>query len=62
MKKIVVNQKSCIGCGTCTFIASKTFKLGKNGKAEVVSQSGDDEKKIKNAIESCPVNAISAKT
>lgn len=62
MKKIVINQKNCIGCGTCTVIAAKTFKLGKNGKAEVVSQLGDDEAKIKNAIESCPVNAISAKT
>jgi len=62
VKKIVVNQKDCIGCGTCTFIAEKTFKLGKNGKAEIVSQSGDDQGKIKNAIESCPVSAISAET
>lgn len=61
MKKTIVNQKDCIGCGTCTFIAPKTFKLGKNGKAKVVSRLGDNEKKIKSAIESCPVNAISTK-
>lgn len=59
MKKIVINQKDCISCGTCTFIAPKTFGLGKNGKAEVISQLQADSKKVKDAINSCPVNAIS---
>ncbi len=59
MKKIVINKNMCIGCGTCSFIAPKTFKLGKGGKAEIISQTGDSDKKIKEAIESCPVNAIS---
>lgn len=59
MKKVVINQKDCIGCGMCTVIAPKTFKLAKNGKAEVISQSQTDSKKVKDAIDSCPVNVIS---
>ena len=58
MKKIMIDQKKCIGCGLCTAIAPKTFKLGKNGKAEITSQKVDSEKIIKDAIEACPVKAI----
>ncbi len=53
-----VDKETCIGCGTCTVIASKTFKLGKDGKAEVLNPPGDEEEKIKEAVDSCPVNAI----
>jgi len=53
-----VDKETCIGCGTCTVIASKTFKLGKDGKAEVLNPPGDEEEKIKEAADSCPVNAI----
>jgi len=55
----VVDRQTCIGCGTCIVIAPKTFKLGKDGKAEVIKPPGDDEEKIKEAIEACPVEAIS---
>jgi ferredoxin len=61
MKKIVIDQKKCIGCGTCNILAAKTFKIGKKGKAEVINQKGDSETNIKEAISSCPVQAISAK-
>lgn len=60
MGKITIDQKKCIGCGTCTMIASKTFTLGKKGKAEVANQAGDCEEKIQEAVNSCPVQAISA--
>ncbi len=53
-----VDKGTCIGCGTCTVLAPKTFKLGKDGKAEVINPPGDEEEKIKEAIDSCPVNAI----
>ena len=61
MKKIVVNQKKCIGCGTCTVLASKNFKLNKNGKAQVISQTGGGKKEVSDAIVRCPVRAISYK-
>ncbi len=40
-------------------MASKTFKLGDDGKSEVLEPVGDDEKTIQEAIGACPVTAIS---
>lgn len=53
-----VDKETCIGCGTCAVLAPKTFKFGKDGKAEVINPPGDEESKIKEAADSCPVNAI----
>jgi len=61
MKKIVVDQNKCIGCGACSFIAPKIFKLGKNGKSAVINQSLQGTKECDEAIASCPVGAISYK-
>ena len=58
MKKLIINKGACIGCGTCITLAPKTFKLADDGKAEVISQDGDDREAIENAIDSCPVQAI----
>lgn len=57
----VVDKEKCIGCGTCVALAPKTFRLDSEGKAEVVGSPGDDEKTIKEAIESCAVEAITYK-
>lgn len=59
--KILINKNKCIGCGTCSFLAPKVFKLGKDGKADVVDQSVSMTKEIKMAIEGCPERAISYK-
>lgn len=59
MKKLKIDEDLCIGCGTCSALAAKTFKLNDDGKAEVLNPSGDDEETIQNAIDSCPVQAIS---
>ena len=59
IKKIFVNQKKCIGCGTCIALAPKSFFMGKNGKAQVVSNPKDTTKTILEAIKNCPVQAIS---
>jgi len=61
MKKPVVDREKCIGCGTCVALAGKTFKLGADGKSEVLEPVGDDEKTIQGAVEACPVQAISLK-
>jgi ferredoxin len=60
-KQLVVDQDTCIGCGTCVAVAPKTFKMNDQGKSVVISPQGDDEATIQNAIDSCPVNAISWK-
>ncbi len=54
---IKVDKGKCIGCGLCASICPEVFEMGKDGKAQAKAQ-----KKIpcvKEAIESCPVNAIS---
>ncbi len=59
MTNVKIDKSLCLGCGTCTVIAPKSFKLGDDGKAEPIVPAGDDEAKIKEAVDSCPVNAIS---
>lgn len=62
--KIIVDKQKCIGCGTCVAIAPQSFKLAGDGKAEVISPAGasmiagGSGEKIKEAVESCPVSAI----
>jgi len=58
MKKLVVDQDTCIGCGTCAALCPKVFKMKDNGKAEVIGQTADTQENIQNAIDSCPVGAI----
>lgn len=59
MKKPVVDQEKCIGCGTCPVLCPKTFELRDDGKAYVKNPVGDPEGEIQNTIDSCPVQAIS---
>jgi ferredoxin len=61
--KVQIDQNLCIGCGTCEALAPEVFKMGPDNKAEV--KEGFTEEKnleaIKQAIETCAVNAISMK-
>ena len=59
-KKIIINQGLCIGCSVCVTIDPDNFKLDqKTFTAKVKSASGEITNKTKDAISSCPVNAIS---
>ena len=54
---VKINKEECIGCGTCSAVCPEVFELTDDGKAKVKAQ-----KKIpcvKEAIDSCPVDAIS---
>jgi ferredoxin len=53
---VKVDEKKCIGCGSCEAIAPEAFKMV-NGKAKVIGEAS--EEKINQAINACPVNAIS---
>lgn len=57
-KKMTIDKKLCIGCGTCVAIAPKSFKLTDDGKVEAIEPPGDKEEVLKDAVESCPVTAI----
>ncbi|HUS52113.1 MAG TPA: ferredoxin [Candidatus Bathyarchaeia archaeon] len=56
--KVKIDKNKCIGCGTCAAVAPKAFKLGDDSKAKAIEPLGEDEKTIKDAIDSCPVKAI----
>jgi ferredoxin len=51
-----VNKEKCIGCGACASMCSEVFEI-KNQKAIVKTQK--DIPCVKEAIDACPVNAIS---
>ena len=59
-KKIIVDSDLCIGCGSCEAIAPEHFGLKDDGKSHVKKQyTPEDEDVIKEAIDGCPVKAIS---
>ncbi len=58
--KIKVDKNTCIGCGVCVALAPKYFRLGDDGKSEVIKEEVEpgDESMVQNAAQSCPVGAI----
>jgi ferredoxin len=59
MTKILkVDKEVCIGCGTCVVLAPKSFKLDADGKSEAINPPGDTPEVVKEAIDSCAVQAI----
>lgn len=52
-----IDPDKCIGCGSCESISEAMFKVNEKGKAEVISQNGEDEDKLL-AAQACPTNAI----
>lgn len=58
--KVKVQDDLCIGCGACAAICDNVFELNDEGISEVVvdSISKDNEESVKEAIESCPTDAI----
>jgi ferredoxin len=56
-KKPVVDKEKCTGCGTCTTICPDVFEL-KDGKSNVKKPQGCSNCNCAQAVESCPVGAI----
>lgn len=56
---VKVNE-NCIGCGACTAVCPDVFDLNDDGVAENIlgEVSADLEESVKEAAESCPVEAI----
>jgi len=57
MPKAKVNTETCIGCGTCEALCPKVFKV-QDGKSTVIAEC-NEECNCQEAIDSCPVGAIS---
>ena len=59
-KKIYIDKDKCIGCGTCESVCPAVFKMGDDGKAHVQEADFEANKDaIQQAIDACPVDAIS---
>jgi len=60
-KTVVVNQETCIGCGACVAICPDVFEMGSDGKSRVKKLGNCGKCDCQQAIDSCPVTAISWK-
>lgn len=56
-----VDEDKCIGCGTCVSICPDVFELNEQGKAIVKDPAGCAKCNCQEAVESCPVDAITLK-
>lgn len=57
--KYVIDKEICIGCGLCQSICPEVFSVGEDEKAtakEIIPKAAEDS--AKEAMESCPVAAI----
>jgi len=61
IKKVIVDEEKCIGCGSCSMIAPDAFDFDSEKGKSVVKEGAEstDSEKIKQATENCPVQAIS---
>ncbi len=59
--KPVVDHDLCIGCGNCEDECPEVFRLQDDGLAYVINEQPDEELYgcVRNAADSCPVDAIS---
>ncbi len=57
MAEIKVDKTTCIGCKLCANICSEVFEMREDKKAHVKAQK--DLPCVDDAIDSCPVEAIS---
>ncbi len=61
-KKIpLISPDNCLGCGTCIALCPNNFSINDVGKAECINLDSINEEEVQNAIDSCPVVAISWK-
>ena len=59
--KAIVNQDTCIGCGLCISTVPEVFEVNADGKAEACGHTSDENRAaVQEAIDACPVQAISA--
>jgi ferredoxin len=53
-----VDQDLCVGCGLCTQVCADAFEMNAEGKAAVIEGATADC--VQDAVDQCPVGAISA--
>ena len=56
--KVEVNENLCVGCGACQAICPDVFEMTDDNKARV-KENPTEKECAKEAVDSCPVSAIS---
>ena len=56
--KVIVDRDLCQGIGNCVAIAPEVFNLDKENKAVATHIEDISQEKIREAAESCPLDAI----
>lgn len=56
--KVIVDRDLCQGIGNCVAIAPGVFQLDKQNKAVATNIESISQEKIREAAESCPLDAI----
>jgi len=56
-----IDKNKCIGCGLCESIAPEVFEIGDDGKAHVKNPKACNKPNCKEAVDSCPAQAIKLK-
>ncbi len=59
MAKPKVDQDLCIACGICSQVCPEVFDVGPDGKSVVKTDADLNAACIQDAIDQCPVGAIS---
>lgn len=58
-KAVWVDERDCIGCRYCAHVAANTFvMIAQTGRCRAIRQDGDSMERIKEAIDTCPVDCI----
>jgi len=58
-KRPVVDYEACIGCGHCAEVCPLVFELGDDEKSSVIGPDRCGACNCQEAIDTCPVQAIS---
>ena len=56
--KVIIERDLCQGIGNCVAMAPGVFKLDKQNKAVATNIESLSQEKIREAAESCPLDAI----
>ena len=56
--KVIIERDLCRGIGNCVAMAPGVFKLDKQNKAVATNIESLSQEKIREAAESCPLDAI----
>jgi ferredoxin len=56
--KVLIDRDQCTGIGNCVAVAPSVFKLDKQDKAVAANAGSVSPEKLREAAESCPMNAV----